>query len=221
MSTYTVTEILAQLDEGAEPYGSYAFPMLDHGYYYPVDQRLHVYRDEKRWALIFETLGYNPRAGNLLDVIHKLGNCVGKPGSDNGDFIGRIENDQELDSIALNDNDWSRASGVAVRGKMIPIPAEVEAGMELWGLLRLVVPVDRERFLATEEELRARVPSDLPRLLVLDEWNHPDVLGGEKPSDSETFQQLARVLVDGDATLYVPTVAPNTHWSNWPEGGAL
>jgi len=220
-STYKIAEILAQLDEAAKPYGDYGFPMLDHGYYYPVDQRLHAFRDTQRWALIFETLGYNPRAGDLIDVIQKFGNCVGKPGYDNDDFLGRIDNAQELDEIALSDRDWHRASGVSIRGRVIPIPAEARPDMELWDLLRMVVPEDRELFLATEEELRARVPSDLPRLLMLDEWNHPDILSGEKPSESGTFQQLARALVEGDPTLYAPRLAPNTHWSNWPEGGTL
>jgi hypothetical protein len=189
-STYKIAEILAQLDEAAKPYGDYGFPMLDHGYYYPVDQRLHAFRDTHRWALIFETLGYNPRAGDLIDVIQKFGNCVGKPGYDNYDFLGRIDNAQELDEIALSDRDWHRASGVSIRGRVIPIPAEARPDMELWDLLRMVVPEDRELFLATEEELRARVPSDLPRLLMLDEWNHPDILSGENQARAARSSSL-------------------------------
>jgi hypothetical protein len=41
------------------------------------------------------------------------------------------------------------------------------------------------------------------------------------PRDSECFQQLARVLATGDVGRYLPTVKPNTHWRNWPEGGRL
>jgi hypothetical protein len=221
VADYSVSEVLTQLDEGARLDGDLTFPMLDNGYYYPVDQRLHVYRDTGRWALIIETLGYNPRAGDLVDVIQKFGNCVGKPGFEDEDFLGRIENTQELDAIASGDRDWRRASGISVRGKTLPIPVEARPGLQLWELVRLVVPTDRLRFMATEEELRARVPVDLPRLLVLDEWNHPDVLNNERPSDSETFQQLATALVEGDATRYRPSQTPNTHWSNWPGGGSL
>lgn len=218
MADYTASAILAQLDQGAE---DYVFPMLDNGYYYPVDQRLHAYRDDTRWALIIETLGYNPRAGNLIDVIQKFGNCVGKPGNEEDDFLERLDNAQELDEVALGDRDWRRASGITVRGKTLPIPGDGRPGMELWDLVRLVVPTDRLRFLASEEELSARVPSDLPPLLMLDEWHHPDLINGEKPSDSQTFQQLAEALVAGDAGRYAPSLAPNTHWSHWPAGGSL
>lgn len=59
-------------------------------------------------------------------------------------------------------------------------------------------------------------------ILQLNEWNHPDVVDdSERPSGSETFQQLARVLVTGDKSKYAPTNPSNTHWSNWPDGGTL
>lgn len=218
MATFTAREILDQLDECAN---DFTFPMLDNGYYYPVDQRLHAYADENRWALIIETLGYNPRAGNLIDVLHRFGNSVGKPGVDNDDFLGRVANNDELDRIALRDKDWRTASGVTVRGITISIPSSVVPGTELEDLFRAVVPEDRLRFMATEEELRARVPVDLPHLTTLDEWNHPDLLNGQLPSGTETFQQLAEVLVSGDRSLYAPSHPPNTDWRNWPEGGAL
>ncbi|MGC4864719.1 DUF7003 family protein [Micromonospora sp. DT53] len=66
-------EILDQLDTAA---ADFMFPDLCHGYYYAVDARLHAYREGQRWALIVEALGYSPRAGNLIDVLHVLGNCL-------------------------------------------------------------------------------------------------------------------------------------------------
>lgn len=218
MPSFAAAEILLQLDECTK---DFRFPMFDNGYYYPVDHRLHAYADDSRWALLIETLGYNPRAGNLIDVIQKFGNCIGEPGFDNDDFLPRLENADELEKIASDDKDWSRASGVIVRGTTLRIPVVVSHGTELWDLLRLIVPSDRERFLATEDELRARVPADLPLMLTLDEWNHPDVVNGQMPSRTEAFQQLAEVLVTRDTTRYAPSLEPNTHWTNWPEGGAL
>jgi hypothetical protein len=47
------------------------------------------------------------------------------------------------------------------------------------------------------------------------------VLADEKPGDSETFRQIARVLRTGDAREWRPTLAPNNHWKHWPEGGTL
>jgi hypothetical protein len=61
----------------------------------------------------------------------------------------------------------------------------------------------------------------MTELLVLDEWHHPDLLNGERPSKNETFQQLAKILASGNESLYRPTLESNTHWKNWPEGGTL
>jgi hypothetical protein len=62
----------------------------------------------------------------------------------------------------------------------------------------------------------------MTRLLQLEEWHHPNVVDtAERPSGSETFVQLARVLETGAVSLYQPTAAPNTHWRHWPEGGTL
>ncbi len=40
-------------------------------------------------------------------------------------------------------------------------------------------------------------------------WHHPDLVNGELPSGSETFQMIAEVVVSGDATRYRPTKQPN------------
>jgi hypothetical protein len=78
------------------------------------------------------------------------------------------------------------------------------------------------RLLADETELRRRIPADLPRILVLEEWWHRDPDRYDQlPSETATFQQLAQVLTSGDLTTYRPSRAPNTHWSNWPESGSL
>jgi hypothetical protein len=108
---------------------------------------------------------------------------------------------------------------VVVRDQVLPVDGT--AGQPLKDVLRTLVPEHRDILLATEEELRARIPADLPRVLQLDEWVHPDVAGQEKPSDSDTFRQLAEALVTGDISRFAPTGPPNTHWSNWPEGGSL
>jgi hypothetical protein len=219
MTAYTELEILAQLDQAAR---DYRFPMLDSGYYYPVDQRLHAFRDSNRWAIIIEALGYNPRAGNLIDVFEKFGNCVGSSGADNDDFVGRVDNFKELWALEQDDHSWMDADGLIVRGTAIPMPPNGQVTQDQpWSLLRAVVPDHRDLFLASEAELRSRVPADLPSLSVLDEWNHPDLLGGRLPSDAEAFRLIAAALVSGDPATYAPTEPPNTHWTNWPEGGAL
>jgi hypothetical protein len=121
---------------------------------------------------------------------------------------------------------------VSVRRKPIPLPQVSEykrRGIELekkprvqvFELCRYLADVVRERVLATPRERRASVRPDMKQILRLEEWHHPDLANDERPSDSETFRQLAEVLATGDAGRYRPTRAPNTHWRNWPEGGRL
>jgi hypothetical protein len=89
-------------------------------------------------------------------------------------------------------------------------------------VFRLLVPEHRHLLLADEPELRRRMPTDLPRVLVLDEWWHRQPERYDQvPSETETFQQLAAVLATGDLTAYRPSKAANTHWSNWPESGSM
>ncbi|PMR62675.1 hypothetical protein C1A38_02720 [Verrucosispora sp. ts21] len=209
-------EVLGQLDAAAE---EFLFPDLGHGYYYAVDARLHGYRDAGRWALIVETVGYSPRAGNLIDVLHVFGDCLtsGEPGYGNGDFHERVDNWNQIEDP--DEPETYRGGPVVVRGR--PIAVAAEPGEDLVNVLRQLVPRHRELLLADEGELRRRIPVDLPEVLRLDKWNHPDLVSGLRPSESETFHQLADVLATGDLSRYAPSLPPNTHWSNWPESGSL
>jgi hypothetical protein len=235
----TAADVLAQLDKAEE---QFEFPDLGHGYYYLIDARLHVLRDPARWALVVEVVGFNPRAWDVIDVLHVFGNCLttGGPGCENSDFLGRIENatelfrdDEEEELIVVAPNTPPKPDRIApavavypypvgrpvqLRGQRLPV--DVPANTEIWDALRTLVPEHRELLLATEEELRRRIPADLPEILRLDEWNHPASFG-EKPSANETFRQLAEVIETGDLRRYAPTEPPDTHWSNWPESGAL
>jgi hypothetical protein len=55
----------------------------------------------------------------------------------------------------------------------------------------------------------------------LNEWHHPDILGGEMPSMTRTFAELAEVLETGDRRRYTTSEPANTDWRNWPMGGML
>jgi hypothetical protein len=210
------TEILEQLDAASV---EFMFPDLDHGYYYAVDARLHGYHDAERWALIVEAIGYSPRAGNLVDVLHVFGNCLtdGEPGLENGDFLARVDNWVDIEDP--DDPEIYRGGPLAVRGQTIDVAAE--PGEEMVDVLRRLVPMHRDLLLADEGELRRRIPVDLPEVLRLEQWHHPNIADGRRPSESEAFRQIADVLATGDLRRYAPTRLPNTHWSNWPESGSL
>ncbi len=42
-----------------------------------------------------------------------------------------------------------------------------------------------------------------------------------RPSSYETWQQIAKVIVTGDALHYKPTLEPTTHWKLYPDSGSL
>jgi hypothetical protein len=211
-------DVLTQLDKAAE---ELRFVDLGHPYACAVDARLHAYRDDERWALIVESVGYNPRGANLFDVLHVYGNCLtsGEPGCEEGDFHERIDNFAEVTDPHRPEH-YRGGAPVVVRGRALTVAAE--PGEPLYVTFRRLVPEHRELLLADEEELRARIPADLPEILRLDAWNHPYAPGlDDLPSRSETFRQLATVLATGDVADYRPTLPANTHWSNWPDSGTL
>ncbi|MGX7686033.1 DUF7003 family protein [Flectobacillus sp. BAB-3569] len=42
-----------------------------------------------------------------------------------------------------------------------------------------------------------------------------------RPSSYETWQLIAKVIVANDPMQYNPTLAPNTHWTNWTDSGSM
>ena len=89
-----------------------------------------------------------------------------------------------------------------------------------WSFVRGLVPQHRDALLATEAERRRGVPADLPKLIQLDDWHHPRVAEGERPSDLPSFVALAETIVTGDASRY-RVEGGNVHWRHWPFSGSL
>ncbi|MEY9861776.1 hypothetical protein ABH935_007419 [Catenulispora sp. GAS73] len=196
-------QFLDQIDASAQ---DFTFPFLDHGFYSAIDVRLHVYRDSEHWAVVIETVGFNPKARSVTDALTGYGVRVGSQ-------LNRVENIE-----ALMDADENYVGGVPIRVRGVDLAVNAPAGEYFAEVVRELVPEHRDLLLADESELRALIPPDLPEILRLEAWHHPDVLV-ERPSREETFQLVAKVLDSGNPHDYRPTQAPNTHWSNWPESG--
>ncbi|MEY9855069.1 hypothetical protein ABH935_000668 [Catenulispora sp. GAS73] len=116
MSVLAIRSQFTQAADNAE------FPDFNNGYYYPVDARLRLMRDPERWAMVVELLGYNPRGGNLFDVVHTFGSCLtsGEPGfRGDGSFLERVENMDE----AEGDEETYTGAGLVVRGRRIFVEA--------------------------------------------------------------------------------------------------
>ncbi|TWV93323.1 DUF7003 family protein [Chitinophaga pinensis] len=235
-ATFTAADILAQLDAYAE---KFEFPMLDNGYVYLADSRLSVYGDKERWVLLVELVGYNYRAGGhngIENCLYFFGNCLPfPPGIQNFNFLLATDDSEDGPTFHPEDRDRLHPEAVSMllNGEKIPVSQDSAyynaRGVELkdatairiWELLRALIVDHKEGFLAQEEEIRVRIPKDLPLILRLDEWHHNDLAGEEMPSAVETFQLIAKMLETGDPACYQPVKAANNHWKNWPAGGNL
>jgi hypothetical protein len=242
---FSKEEILRVLDDCC---GAFTFPMLDNGYVYLAATRLTLFRSPDDWAMTIEVFGFSPRAG-LPDVhVYSFGGTLcNRKGPD--DYVSREAYDNYLTNnphnesrfiYAVAEGDWldgeavsGTASEVVLRDEAVRLPTieelskqgievEDEKEIRVFELCRYLAAIRRSAVLATTEELRANISPRLVQVLQLDEWNHPNVVDDEcRPSGSKTFQQLAEVLMTGDVSVYQPTLPPNTHWKNWPEGGTL
>jgi hypothetical protein len=247
-SGYTSSEILAVLDRCCD---DCTFPMLDNGYVYLAATRLSAYRSAADWAIAIEVFGFSPRSelpdihvytfGSRLLREKGPGDFVSREAFDN--YLAANPHNESRFFYPISEGSWQDpetdelvaedASIVELRDRPADIPRTSEFakyGIELaeaprihtFELCRYLAGAHRDAVLATPAERRASVPSDLLEFLVLDDWHHPNVVEDtQRPSGSQTFQQLAQALVAGDASGYQPTLAPNTHWSHWPDGGTL
>ena len=241
----SATEILATLDAACD---SYRFPMLDNGYLYLAATRLSLFRTMSDWAMVIEVFGFNPRAGTLDLAIATFASRLHArdPASDyvtedaHRNYLRSHPHDDYRCFFPVEDGPWCDEELVAeapalelkIRGRVLPLPARgdyervgvVLASSErihVFELGRYLAAVAREQALATTSEQRVSVLPEMERLLVLDEWHHPDLANDQWPSEVESFQQLAEILSTGDVSRYRPTASPNTHWKNWPDGGTL
>jgi len=240
-------EILRILDQGCR---AFTFPMLDNGYVYLAATRLSAHRSLDDWALVLEVFGFSPRSG-LPDTFVTAFGSRNRRQRTPGDFLDGQSYDHYVAAHPHDDSSfffpigqggWQEADGsesvnpeartLTIRRNEVAVPdrsAYSRLGIELshqsriqvYELCRYLAATHRDEVLATPEERSTNVMPELVELLVLDEWNHPDVAAEQLAGGSETFQQLAEVLVTGDVSRYSPTLPPNTDWHSWPDGGTL
>ena len=246
-ASFDPDSILSVLDRCSE---AYTFPMLDNGYVSLAVTRLSLYRSVTDWAMVIELFGFSPRAGwpdtTIQTFASRLrdrdppGKYVSRDAYD--DYLLTHPHDEFRSAFPVAEGDWQDsedfelvaedASEVRVRGRIVRHPApddyprhgitlEQPPRIRVFELCRYLADVARESVLATASERRVSVLPDMAQLLQIEEWHHPDVAAGERPSASKTFRQMAQVLATGDVSAYHPTLPPNTHWKHWPDGGTL
>lgn len=245
---WNVDRILEVLDRCCD---SFCFPMLDNGYVYLAATRMSLHRSENDWGIVIEIFGYSPRAGLPDTHVYTFSNAL-QQRKEPKDFVTADAYKQYLANNPYNESsfvhcveegDWldteeseliaTEPHDVIVRGRKrsMPGPNDYAAAgvvfsdaprITVFEFCRALAHIAHNDVLATQAERVSKLQPSMHQILVLDEWNHPDVVDdSQRPSNSETFRQLAEVLVTGDIERYKPTQSPNTHWMHWPEGGTL
>lgn len=240
-------DILSILDKCCD---SFTFPMLDNGYVYPAATRLSLYRSPQDWAMVIEVFGFSPRSGMPDIQLHTFASRLQRHKSAE-DYVSRqayetyLANNPHNEStfiFPIEQGDWLDAENtellasgqhtVLVRGNAVQIPQlpayaahditlQDPPTAQVFEFCRLLAALTRNSVLATAAERRTCVPPELTQIMLLEEWNHPDLVNGERPSANETFRSLAEVLVGSNVSAYRALDRPNTRWKNWPEGGKL
>jgi hypothetical protein len=225
----------------------FTFPMLDNGYVYLAATRLSAFGDGKDWALVIEVAGYSPRAGVPNLHVHTYASRLHNRDSQSQyvtveaqqHYLRMNPNNESRFFHPIEDGDWidiedvaADATDVILRGTQVRLPSRDDyqalgirlskpQRVRIFELHRYLAATHRSEVLGTDDERLTSVPPGLPELLVLDEWHHPDLVNEELPSETEAFRQLSQVVLQADPSLYSATEPPNTHWSNWPDGGSL
>jgi len=241
-------DILSILDQCSN---NFTFPMLDNGYVYLAATRMSLYRSTQDWAIVIEVFGFSPRAAIPDTHIYTFASQVhDRPPATNYVSYEAYENNLASNPhnesrfiYPIAEGEWQDpdeleflARGnylVTVRDKILPtlktadylhhrVILQKAPRVQVFEFCRVLAGLVRDDVLANPEERRANIKPEMQLILQLEEWSHPNVVDKDcPPSTSETFQQLAKVLVTGDTTFYRPTGKANTHWENWPEGGTL
>jgi len=182
-------QILDTLDNSNDGFYK-SFVQLGDIYSYLIDSRLNVFRNDLQWAIVVESLRYNPRGGMIELEIYYYGNCL----KDLEEYNGRktnsylvypVENENFLatthDEIINNDAEYWM-----VRGRKLflthdrddyanaEITLDNHEGIGIAEAARFLIIEHSDMFRASDKELYKSIPQELEKILVLDQWYHKD-----------------------------------------------
>ena len=241
---YSKEDILKTLNN-LSPYTF--FLDLEHGYCHTAGSRISLYADDSRWAIVFEKSGYANRGSAGAIELNYFGNCLInlEKAGENHEYSS---NSKVVTLIAPSEFDRiqsgfelvaQEALNVNVRDVHLPIEHDPEKyrqkgipiitynnpdhQIDFPSLIRYLEEENPEIFKASDEELALCLPKDLPKIFEIDTWHHISygIVDGPKPSEIETFQLIADILISKDTTIWKPTLPPNNDWRNWPKAGGL
>jgi hypothetical protein len=237
--TYSIQNILSELDESTFPNPYKSFFYLENKDVERIGSRLLLYANDTSWAIVFENSIYDSRAYHVSIERTYFGNCLKNMDlytenkyEVNTYFSLLITEDQVLSISDDNNLLYNTITEIPFRDTMLPVIRNKEEylkhkiafnsidsssqNLNLVALLRLLKTKNPNLFHAKNEEIYEHLPNNLNLILALDKWHHKDYINynnnlfGKKPSQQETYKQLAKVLVTKDTTNYAPSLQPNT-----------
>ena len=260
---FTDKEILEQLDLAFNGQPSQYYPAirpkdikynffldLEHGYCETAGNRIHLYADSTRWAIVFEKSGYQNRGTSAEIELDYIGNCIDYPVDkypernyvtnagrviliDPTEFE-RIENKEgeEMETFELIGQNIKE---IKVRDKFIPFDNNYKSYEKVGIKIRdydnpkkLIAFEDFIRFLnetnpkiisATETDIKQHIPKNIPKLMTINDFHFVSAYDKTNPpSNQETYQLIAKVLLTRDTANWKPTQKANNHWTNWESG---
>ena len=238
---YTQKDILDYLESyDQETY--HFFIDFEHPYFYTAGSWITLFADKDRWAIVFEKSGYSTGSDCGAIEFTYFGNCLlnlesGDPEdhSTSNMKVAILISDEDLRAI---EEDYllidKNSSTIKVRDTLLPFEANNQ--INTYDLIRYLEAKKPALFKATDSELWQCLPSDLPKLMQIDNWNHQPYSKhknmispsayviektGTKPSKNETYKLIADILVTKDTTKWKPTLPPNNDWKNWPRAGGF
>ncbi len=207
---------------------------LEHGYFLTAGNKIHLFADSKRWAIIFEVNGYNNRLNQAQIQLIYVGNCIKytKEKIANLEYISNMKFLPIIDEITLKkqtshklikirnknvrfENDYKKYEKLGIKINDSNDTSKISLGE----FIRYLQETNPAVLNATQKELKANIPKNIPYLTTINEYHYASIYNKDlPPSKQETFLLIAKVLASRNIAKWQPNLKANNHWSNWVSG---
>lgn len=216
---------IKMLDKCADKYD---FPVLDNANIPMVACKVSLYADKTDWVLFFEIISCTANAENNIYAfgpqIKELGiqTCydayITLTMDDEDDYVQDLLQYENQSAIPVYVN--KHKLKVDLSEEVLGSIDKPEGNPSDLLLVRMIYEQNANHFWLEKGELFNNIEHpELPLVFEATEWEHPDIIEDELPSDSEFFQSLAKRLDDEDVEITTGQV--NTDWLNWIEEDQL
>jgi len=209
------------------------FPVLDNAYIDMAGARLTAFRSTEDWAIAFEVLGFSNQQGIFANDLFGFGSCLTKEGIISSSPVmfpssSKPLIDPQTEAWIADWKNWA----IIVRGKLyeflpsrdeyidagIDVPSEGGPGsLKEAQIMRFFIHREGDCDLFMQEaELREelKLSSSMAVFIQTKDWQHPDIVGGEKPSGNVSIKSLL-VALGVNYPADFQKGRPNTNWKLW------